>query len=235
MSAGELFELIRPAVLVASALISTLVLANARRHFPLLFAMLWALATLFFPLITVPLYLVVLFVLKRHERTEQGISKVASRRALHVGENWVITTPLAYLTLVLSMIGIYLYSDHQSIDARLARATQAKLKGDLARTIGEYRGALLQEDNAHTHKLLAIELADVGNWSEALLEFRLAEEGGEPDDSISFRIGSLLDILNLEGQAKLEYQRFLVTKACTDPVPDDRCVTARGKVEAPID
>lgn len=234
MSAGELFELIRPAVLVGSALVSTLVLANARRHFPTFLALLWALGALFFPLITIPLYLVVLFVRKRHGLN--ATNKDGSRRLRRAAaSSWLITTPLAYATLVLTLIGLYLYSDHQSIDARLARATQAKLKGEIGRTISEYRGALFQENNAHTHKLLAIELADIGNWTEALLEFRLAEEGGEPDDSIPFRIGSLLDILNLEGQARLEYQRFLVTKACTDPVPDDRCVTARGKVQAPLD
>ena len=61
------------------------------------------------------------------------------------------------------------------------------------------------------------------------------EEGGEPDDSIPFRIGILLDILNLEGQARLEYERYLVTRACTDPVPDGRCVIARAKVQEPLD
>ena len=229
MSAGELFDLIRPAVLVVSALISTLVLAHARRHFPLFLAMLWALATLFFPLITLPLYLVVYFVRKRHS------NKVASSGSHRAAPSWLVTTPLAYATVVLTLIGVYLYVDHQSVDAHLARAAQAKLKGEVGKSIREYRSALLDDDNPHTHKLLALELAEIGNWTEALWEFRIAEERGEPDDSIPFRIGILLDVLNLEGQARLEYERYLVSRACTDPVSDGRCVVARAKVEEPLD
>lgn len=236
MSAGEIFDLIRPVVLVLSALLSTWVLASARqRRFPLFLATLWALLTLFFPLITLPLYLAVQFVRKRHERAAHAVNAAPGRGVPRAAPRWRTATPLVYATVVLSVIGLYLYSDHQSVDAQLARATQAKLRGEPGRTISEYRAALGQEDDPHTHKLLAIELADVGNWTEALSEFRLAEEGGEPDDSIAFRIGTLLDILNLVGQAKLEYQRFLVSKACTQPLPDDRCVTARGRVQAPID
>ena len=231
MSAGELFDLIRPAVLIVSALVSTLVLAHARRHFPLFLAMLWALATLFFPLITLPLYFAVQLVLKRHH----NLNKVVSSRVHRAAPSWLVTTPLAYATVVLTLIGVYLYADHQSVDAHLARATQAKLKGELGKTIIEYRQALLDDDNPHTHKLLAIELANTGNWTEALWEFRIAEEGGEPDDSIPFRIGSVLEVLNLEGQARLEYQRYLVTPACMDPVPDGRCVIARAKVQEPLD
>jgi len=146
-----------------------------------------------------------------------------------------VTTPFAYATVVLTVIGVYLYVDHQSVDAHLARAAQAKLKGEVGKSILEYRRALLDDDNPHTHKLLALELTDSGNWTEALWEFRIAEDGGEPDDSIPFRIGILLDILNLEGQARLEYERYLVTRACTDPVPDGRCVIARAKVQEPLD
>jgi hypothetical protein len=233
MSAGELFDLIRPSALVLSALLSTWVLASAlRRRVPWFLATLWALGTLFLPLITLPLYLVVQLVRKRNER---AVNAAPGRGVPRAALRWRIATPVIYATVVLSVIGLYLYSDYQSVDARLARATQAKLRGDLGGTISEYRAALAKEDNPHTHKLLAIELADVGNWTEALSEFRLAEEGGEPDDSIAFRIGTLLDILNLEGQAKLEYQRYLVSKACTQPLPDDRCITARGRVQAPLD
>ena len=83
-----------------------------------------ALATLFLPLITVPLYLVVLFVLKRHERTEKGISR------WQAGVHFMLEKLDYYYTSGLRNVGAvydwhYLYSDHQSIDARLARATQA--------------------------------------------------------------------------------------------------------------
>ena len=236
MSAGEFFDLIRPSVLVLSALVSTWVLASAlRRRVHWFLATLWALGTLFFPLITLPLYLVAQLVRKRNERAADAVNPAPDRGVPRAAFRWRVATPVVYATVVLSVIGLYLYSDYQSVDAHLARATQAKLRGDLRGTISEYRAALGQEDNPHTHKLLAIELSDVGNWTEALSEFRLAEEGGEPDDSIAFRIGTLLDILNLGGQAKLEYERFLVSRACTQPLPDDRCVTARGRVQAPLD
>ena len=236
MSAGEFFDLIRPSVLVLSALLSTWVLASAlRRRVPWFLATLWALGTLFFPFITLPLYLVVQLVRQRRERAADAVNAAPDRGVHRAALRWRVATPVVYATVVLSVIGLYLYSDYQSVDAHLARATQAKLRGDLGGTISEYRAALGQEDNPHTHKLLAIELSDVGNWTEALSEFRLAEDAGEPDDSIAFRIGTLLDILNLGGQAKLEYERFLVSKACTQPLPDDRCVTARGRVQAPLD
>jgi hypothetical protein len=80
--------------------------------------------------------------------------------------------------------------------------------------------------------LLARELADTGDWTGALLELRKAEQGGEPDDLIAFYIGSLLDLLNLPNQATLEYQRFLETRACTQPLPDERCAGASLRVES---
>ena len=59
--------------------------------------------------------------------------------------------------------------------AHLARATQAKLVEDSATAIREYRAALALEDNPHTRKLLAIELANAGFIAEAIVEFRVAE------------------------------------------------------------
>ena len=76
----------------------------------------------------------------------------------------------------------YFYFDSRSVDAHLARATQAKLVEDSTTAIREYREALKREDDPHIHKLLAIELANAGYISEAITEFRLAEQGGETDD-----------------------------------------------------
>lgn len=60
ISAGELFELTRPAAFALSALISTWVLASARRQGFSLYAVLaWALTTLFYPLIILPIYIIV--------------------------------------------------------------------------------------------------------------------------------------------------------------------------------
>ena len=164
MPAGEVFELIRPAFLLLAALISTWVLASARKRFSLLIALAWAVATLFLPFVLLPAYLAVILLWRR---------PVRERR-------WRWLLPLAYGVVVIAALGLYFYVDHQSVDAHLARANQAKLVEDHGTAIREYRRALALEDNAHTHKLLAIELAKDGQMNEAMAEFRLAEQGGEP-------------------------------------------------------
>jgi len=97
-------------------------------------------------------------------------------------QRWRYLLPLVYAVITLSAIGAYFYFDSRSVDAHLARATQAKLVEDSTTAIREYRAALAREDDPHTHKLLAIELANAGAISEAIKEFRLAKQGGEPDD-----------------------------------------------------
>jgi hypothetical protein len=164
MSAGEWFELIGPAVFLISALLSTWVLASARKRFSIYIALGWAVGTLLLPLIVLPVYLAVV-VLWRPE--------VRSRR-------WHLLLPLVYGVIVVAAISFYLYRDRQSVDAHLARAVQAKLVDDYATAIREYRRALALEENAHTRKLLAVELALAGKLSEAEMEFKLAEQGGEP-------------------------------------------------------
>jgi tetratricopeptide (TPR) repeat protein len=136
--------------------------------------------------------------------------------------------------LVLSFIAVYLYRDQHSVDAHLASAAQAKVSGERMGTIDAYRAALKLEDNAHTRKLLAIELANEGDWTEALFQFREAEQDGENDDSLSLNIARMLDILNLPNQAAVEYQRFLLSRACTPPLPDDRCALANARVQATL-
>ncbi len=175
ISAGEFFELIRPAVLVLSALASIWVLASARRHqFQNYVAIGWALATLFFPLITFPLYLIARFNRHRSEQPHNGrtFSSLSGRGGR-------VAIPLTYGAVVLFSIGFYLYWDYQSVDSHLARATQAKVSGKRGSAIVEYRAALKLEDNPHTRKLLAMELADTGDWTGALFELRKAEQGGE--------------------------------------------------------
>lgn len=215
MSAGEFFDLIRPAVLVVSAVISTWVLASARKRFRFYQALLWALGTLFFPLIFLPLYLVVLLFVKRRQP-----------RSATDSMGWRFALPLLYAVVVLFSIAVYLYRDESSVDAHLARATQHKINNETGKTIAEYQQALALEDNPHTHKLLAIELANAGYSTDAITEFRLALRGGEPDDSIHFHIGTLLDRINHHGEADLEYKEFLNTKACTKNPVDFRCEAA---------
>lgn len=154
-----------PAAFVFSALISTWVLASARKRFSIYSSIGWAVGTLFLPLIVFPLYLVAMM-----WRKSDGLPK--KRR---------YTLPLLYATIVLSALTAFFYLDSRSVDAHLARATRAKLRGDTQTVIHEYRQALALEDDPHTHKLLAIELANAGYVTEASSEFRLAEQGGEPD------------------------------------------------------
>jgi hypothetical protein len=232
ISAGEFFELIRPTVLVLSALASIWVLASARqRRFPLYLAFVWAVGTLFFPLITLPLYLIVRFIRKRRQRAILTGSAAGETTTSATQPRWRIAVPLTYAAVVFSLIGFYQYRDQQSVDAHLARATQAKVGGKRGTTIYEYRAALKLEDNPHTRKLLAIELASAGDWTGALTELREAEQDGEPDDLIAFYIATLLDSLNLRNQATLEYERFLQSEACTQPLPHDRCSVASARVQ----
>jgi tetratricopeptide (TPR) repeat protein len=233
ISAGEFFDLIRPAVLICSALLSTWVLTNARqRRFPIYISAAWALGTLFFPLIIFPLYLIAQSIAKRRERPLPNSPSGQSANPSQSVVRWQITVSLLYAAVVLFSTGLYLYRDYRSLDAHLARAAQARLTGERSRAINEYRVALEIEDNPHTHKLLAIQLAEAGDWTEALAHFRLAERGGEPDNLISFRSATMLDALNNPLEAVFEYQRFLQSGACTQQLPDYRCAVARARVKS---
>ncbi len=230
ISAGEFFELIRPSVLVLSALVSTWVLASARRHrFTTYVAIAWAVVTLFFPLMALPLYLIARLIRRRSDPAHDASE---TRKTLRTSMSRRVAVPLAYGAIVFSLIGFYLFSDHLSVDAHLARAVQSKLNGKRGAAIDEYRAALELDDNPHTRKLLAMELADSGDRTGALFELRTAEQGGEIDDLIAFHVATLLESLNLPNQATLEYQRFLESSACTQPFPDERCAGATLRVQA---
>jgi len=155
MPAGELFDLIRPAVLLVSALVSAWVLASARKRFPLYVAVAWALGTLLLPLVVLPGYLSVILLWGR---------PVRARR-------WRVLLPVAYGVVVVAAIGLYFYVDRQSVDAHLARAAEAKLVDDHARAVSEYRRALELEESPHTRKLLAMELEAAKQFAEAKIEF----------------------------------------------------------------
>jgi hypothetical protein len=95
MSAGELFDLIMPAAFAISALVSTWVLASARRRFHLYYALALAVGTLFLPLIVFPLYLVIMLWRKR---------SAPPRR-------WRYALPLLYAGIVLVGIATSFYLD----------------------------------------------------------------------------------------------------------------------------
>jgi len=212
MSAGELFDLIMPAAFIFSALVSTWVLASARKRFPIYYSLALAVGTLFLPVVVFPLYLTIML-----WRKKTGLPR-----------RWRYLLPLLYALVVLSAITLFFYFDRRTVDAHLARATRAKLVDDTAGAIREYQQALGLEDDAHTHKLLAIELANAGRFSEAISEFRRAQQGGEPDDSISYRLGLIFERMNLDQEAKLEFEKFLLSETCRQV--DTRCETARTRV-----
>ena len=214
MSAGELFDLIRPVVTIISAVVATWVLASARRRFPIYIALVVAVATFFFPLIVFPLYLAVLLLWRR--------SKSESVR-------WRFAIPLAFLAVTLGTIAIYKYIDDRRVDSYLSRATMARVANDPAGAVLEYRRALEIEESAHTRKLLANTLEDAGLFGEAIIEYRKAEQGGESDDTIPFHLALLLERRNQKSESLVEFKRFLGSKTCKEL--DYRCEAARQKVE----
>ena len=88
ISAGELFDLLMPAASVISALLSTWVLASARRRFRFYYAIALAIGTLFLPLIVFPIYLVLMLWHKRSDPSPR----------------WRYALPLLYLLVVLSVL-----------------------------------------------------------------------------------------------------------------------------------
>src|SRR4030095_1632078 len=214
MSASELFDLLRPVVVVASALLSTWILISSRKRFPFYQALLWAITTFLFPLILLPLYWVVL---------------LWKRPQVYLLVRHRFTIPLAYLVIILGIAAGYKYFDDRSVDAYLARATNAKVKSNPMSAIREYREALKIEDTPHTRKLLAMTLEDAGLYGEAITEYRAAESGGEPDDSIHYRLGVLLEKSAQQGQSTMEFKRFVSSETCWHV--DDRCNDARQRLE----
>ena len=217
MSAGELFDLVRPIVLLASAIVSTLILASARKRFPFYLALLWAAAAFFLPLVVVPLYIVV------------AIFRVNTKGNLSTAR---IVAPLLYLLLILSAILTYEYVNDRTVDAHLARASFAKANSDPNSAIQEYREAIKLEDDPHIHKLLALSLLEAGYILEAISELRTAELRGEPDDTIHFHLGLLLERVNMKGQSLKEFEEFAVSETCLRI--DSRCEAARQRVAAGV-
>jgi tetratricopeptide (TPR) repeat protein len=210
MSAGEIFDLIRPAAVVLATLLSTLILASARRRFLLHHSFLWAGFALFLPAVIIPVYLVTLLIWHPPK-----IGHLKYRFAV----------PAVYFAMVLGIFAVSEYRDRHSVDSHLAQASFANVSSDQLTAIQQYREALKIEDNAHTHKLLGLSLMDAGLTTEAIDEFRMAEAGGEPDDSIHLHLGRLLDKLNRRDEALVEYQEFVMSKMCL--VVDKRCEFAR--------
>jgi hypothetical protein len=127
---------------------------------------------------------------------------------------------------------IYFYRDYRSFDAHLARAARAKLYGRQDNVISEYRAALRVRDDAHTRKLLGVELLEAGRAGEALAEFQAAVAGGEPDERLAFRLASALDALQRRAEAAEAYRRFSRSPLCAQSPPDTLCGQASARLQA---
>ncbi len=213
LSASEIFDLIRPVITVVSALVSTCVLVSAQKRYALYQAFAWAIATFFFPLIALPLYLTCNLFWKRHLKKRNG-------KRFAIGALYLATT--------LIIFGSYTYVESHTVDACLSRAAFAKVSSDYKRAIAEYRQALKLEDTPHNHKLLAEALQDAGEYKEAITEFRAAESGGEPDDGIHLHLGILLDKENQKEPAIVEFERYANSKTCLQL--DNWCDEARQRI-----
>jgi tetratricopeptide (TPR) repeat protein len=214
MSAGELFDFIRPAVVVISAFLSTWLLVSARKRFPLYLALPLAIAAFFLPFVILPLYFASLIIWPR--------TKVSDIK-------WRLILPLLFLTTILTVFSVYTYIDERTVDAHLSRASMAKVHSEPIKAIKEYREALRLEDDPHTRKLLAQTLDESGFFMEAITEFRRAEREGEDDDTIHFRLAILLEKIDHKGEALLEFKQFVVSKTCSQI--DYRCEAARQRIE----
>ncbi|HVF56576.1 MAG TPA: hypothetical protein VM934_10525 [Pyrinomonadaceae bacterium] len=259
ISAGNLSEVLRPVAYALAVLVSTWVLADARRRGLKWYAVvLWAVLTLLFPFIVLPLYLAARIHAahssssetktpeheqgdspEEHSTEEQlvegqpvdGATPVTNESpANHL--RWRRALPLLYAVALSALAAFYFYLDYRSTDARLARAEQAKLYGQYNRAIEEYRAALAAGDDAHTRKLLGFELARANRSEEALEELRAAERGGEPDDKLSFHAASSLDALGRRAEAADEYRRFLQSLSCNRPRREPLCDEASARLQS---
>lgn len=253
ISAGDVSETLRPAFFALSVLASAWVLSDARRHdgFHPWAVWAWTLSAFLFPPVVLPLYLVARMFTRRavsnvttsesvqsdspEDESRPADEKSADEQITPPGgtpRGWRFARPVLYALALLVAGAVYFYQDYQSFDAHLARAARAKLYGRRERVIGEYRAALRTEDDAHTHKLLGLELLEAGRAEEALAELRAAVWGGEPDERLHFHVAALLESLNRPDEAATSYKRFLDSLFCLTSTGDSNCLRARERLGA---
>jgi len=260
ISAGQISEWLPPLLFAAAVLVSAWVLSDARRRrFSLLTVAAWTFATLISPPIILPLYLLARILTRKPDATDEvatstppadtevddsttpaPISDDTGKQGDDQPTEEIRTPlwrkkyalPLLYTFALLSIGAIYFYRDYHTFDAHLARAANARLLGQRAAAIRAYRAALRLSADAHTRKLLGIQLAEDGQLEAALSEFRAAERAGEPDELLAYRIARALDALDRPAEARLEYQKFLQGNLCVRPSPDARCEETRRRIKA---
>ncbi len=236
ISVGRLSDVLLPALVAFAIACSAWVLADARRRAlarPALVA--WTLGTLVLPFTVLPLYLLARLWSRATARadpdapTTQPTQPLTTRLRACLARH---APTLLYAAVVALIAALYFAHDYRSLDARLARASDANLHGWHDRAAREYRAALQLVDDPHTHKLLALELVALQQWDAALVELRAAERGGEPDAVLPYHIANALDALDHREEASNEYQKFLAGDSCTQPTPDGRCARARGRLQS---
>jgi hypothetical protein len=231
----------RPAVFFVAAILSTIVLAGTRkRGFRLQWVTLWTLGTLAAVPVVFPAYLI--YWLSSAKAHVPGSSAVNELTPGSVVSEPVPTTqdkrtigfrfllPLAYLLVVSTAGSIFVYLDWRSVDSHLARANTARLMSKPEQTIAEYRQALAIEDNPHSHNLLGMELANLGRWQEALVEFQAADKGREPDPALPYYLGASLEVSGQRAKADTVFYKFLESKFCEALPIDSKCVDAKRRV-----
>ena len=241
LSAGELFEMLRPAAFFVAAIASTIVLAGARkRGFRMGWVLFWALGTLAALPVVIPVYLIYcLYFAKAHASGSSVSNKLTASSDLDelvpnaqnrrtIGFRFLL--PLTYLLVVCTAGAIFFYRSWNSVDSHLARANTARLMSKPEMTITEYRQALAIEDNPHTHNLLGIELAHLGRWQEALVEFQAAENGREPDPVLTYHLGASLEVSGQMAEADAVFYKFLESPFCAALPIDSKCIDAKRRV-----
>lgn len=255
ISVGDVYETMRPALFALAALCSVLVLADARRHggFRRYAAWAWTLTAFVSPPVVLPLYLVARMYTPRPSTTlaapesdphvshgddarpgvGQGVGESpgeesAARGATPGGAGFAL--PLLYAAALALAGAYYFYRDYRSFDAHLARAAREKLNRRAERAIGEYRAALGVRDDAHTRKLLGLELLGAGRAEEALAELRAAERGGEPDEMLAYHIGSALEAAGRRDEAASSFEAYLRSGLCARTPSRASCEGARARV-----
>lgn len=253
ISAGDFTEALRPASYLLATLASTWTLARAQRRgintpAAVAVALMVFTTTFFLPLVLLPL--VAAWVLLRPDAllSKPPQAEVAEpepssdEEKISVADDAAgsdersgrtrrhLATLLLYALLLLIPGALFFYRDYQTVDAHLTRAQRAELRGRTGLAINEYEAALRLEDDAHTHKLLGLQLVRAGRTEEALTQFLAAERGGELDEKLSLRLATTYDTLHRPFEAAAAYRRVLNNSQCAAPLPAPECTTARQRL-----
>ena len=230
-------------VFAAAALISVWVFhdARGRAEFGPPSVCAWALLTLLFPPVALPLYLAARLYTRRDDAADDSVEKDGEGETVEDGGEGPDAgrprarrrlAPTILYTAALVIAGTaYFFADYRSFDARLARAERAKLHKRPDDAVRQYRAALGLREDAHTRKLLALVLLQTDRADEALAELHAAERADAADETLAFHTAEALGALGRHREAAAQYRRFLDGPSCTTPAaPAETCDTARTRL-----